>query len=169
MWHKPCRTFHPWCLCIKTRCLSPFDSNLTICFFGQSLTTEKWSAGLFLALVSGQPQSMEELVGQTRGWIRKYQVSGGLPTASHQPEQKFGTGPCPIKDLHWLTHWGRDKTTSMFQTTFSNGNFFVEMLKFRLRFSLNFVPKGPNKYSSTDSDNGLAPTRRQAIIWSNDG
>ena len=23
MWHKPCRTFHPWCPCIKTRCLSP--------------------------------------------------------------------------------------------------------------------------------------------------
>ena len=21
MWHKPCWTFHPWCLCIKTRCL----------------------------------------------------------------------------------------------------------------------------------------------------
>ena len=21
MWHKPCRTFNPWCLCIKTRCL----------------------------------------------------------------------------------------------------------------------------------------------------
>ena len=21
MWHKPCRRFHPWCLCIKTRCL----------------------------------------------------------------------------------------------------------------------------------------------------
>ena len=21
MWHKPCRTFRPWCLCIKTRCL----------------------------------------------------------------------------------------------------------------------------------------------------
>ena len=21
MWHKPCRTFHPWCLCTKTRCL----------------------------------------------------------------------------------------------------------------------------------------------------
>ena len=21
MWHKPCRTFHHWCLCIKTRCL----------------------------------------------------------------------------------------------------------------------------------------------------
>ena len=21
MWHKPCRTFHPWCPCIKNRCL----------------------------------------------------------------------------------------------------------------------------------------------------
>ena len=21
MWHKACRTFHPWCICIKTRCL----------------------------------------------------------------------------------------------------------------------------------------------------
>ena len=26
MWHKPCRTFHPWCLCIKTRCLFSFDN-----------------------------------------------------------------------------------------------------------------------------------------------
>ena len=24
MWHKPCRTFHPWCPCIKTRCLYIF-------------------------------------------------------------------------------------------------------------------------------------------------
>ena len=24
MWHKPCRTLHPWCLCIKTRCLSQY-------------------------------------------------------------------------------------------------------------------------------------------------
>ena len=27
MWHKPCRTFNPWCLCIKTRCL--FNSIFT--------------------------------------------------------------------------------------------------------------------------------------------
>ena len=24
MWHKLCRTFHPWCPCIKTRCLFYF-------------------------------------------------------------------------------------------------------------------------------------------------
>ena len=28
MWHKPCRTFHPWCPCIKTRCLSLTDSQM---------------------------------------------------------------------------------------------------------------------------------------------
>ena len=31
MWHKPCRTFHPWWPCIKTRCLSIIvNTNLTI-------------------------------------------------------------------------------------------------------------------------------------------
>ena len=29
MWHKPCRTFHPWCLCIKTRCL--FNTEMGLC------------------------------------------------------------------------------------------------------------------------------------------
>ena len=29
MWHKPCRTFHPWCPCIKTRCLSTV--HMTVC------------------------------------------------------------------------------------------------------------------------------------------
>ena len=32
---------------------------------------------------------------------------------------------------------------------------------------MKFVPKG--QYSSIDSDNGLAPARRQAIIWTSDG
>ena len=32
MWHKPCRTFHPWCLCIKTRCLSsPCSGSVVRC------------------------------------------------------------------------------------------------------------------------------------------
>ena len=33
-----------------------------------------------------------------------------------------------------------------------------------------FAPNGPmNKYSSIGSDNDMAPARRQAIIWTNDG
>ena len=31
MWLKPCRTFHPWCPCIKTRCLSPMICQLNGC------------------------------------------------------------------------------------------------------------------------------------------
>ena len=39
-----------------------------------------------------------------------------------------------------------------------------------IKISLNFVPKDPiNKIPALHgSDNGLAPVRRQAIIWTND-
>ena len=38
-----------------------------------------------------------------------------------------------------------------------------------IEISLKCVPGGSNQqYSSNGSDNGLAPTRRQAIIWTND-
>ena len=33
---------------------------------------------------------------------------------------------------------------------------------------MTFVPKGPIN-NIIGSDNGLAPSRRQAIIWTNDG
>ena len=49
MWHKPCRTFNPWCLCIKTRCLynslrprlnrRPFADDIFKCIF---LNENKW-------------------------------------------------------------------------------------------------------------------------------
>ena len=42
----------------------------------------------------------------------------------------------------------------------------MEMYEFLL-YSLKFVPKV--QINSIGSDNGLAPTRRQAIIWTNDG
>ena len=32
MWHKPCRTFHPWCPCIKTRCLLNLALTTRECF-----------------------------------------------------------------------------------------------------------------------------------------
>ena len=35
-----------------------------------------------------------------------------------------------------------------------------------IKISLKFVPKHP---ISIGSDNGLVPTRQQAIIWTNDG
>ena len=64
-----------------------------------------------------------------------------------------------------LTHWGRDKMAAISQTTFSSAFSWMKIYEFHLRFHwmlfLTF-------YSSIDSDNGLAPFRRQAIIWNND-
>ena len=39
------------------------------------------------------------------------------------------------------------------------------------KISLKYVPGGPvdNKYARIGSDNGLAPTGRQTILWTNDG
>ena len=41
---------------------------------------------------------------------------------------------------------------------------------FFIKISLKFVLKGPiNNIPAIGSDNGLAPTRQQVIIWINDG
>ena len=51
---------------------------------------------------------------------------------------------------------------AILQTTFSNAFSWMKICEF-----LKFVPMGP--INSIGSENGLAPTRRQAIIWTNDG
>ena len=45
MWHKPCRTFHPWCLCIKTRCLA--DSVRPAEFTESQSLSALWTHRLF--------------------------------------------------------------------------------------------------------------------------
>ena len=68
-----------------------------------------------------------------------------------------------------LTHWGREIMIAISQT-FSNSSSWIKMYEFWLRFQWSLflmVPK--NQYSGNGSDNGLAPTRRQAIIWPNNG
>ena len=55
------------------------------------------------------------------------------------------------------------------QTTIWNVFFLMKMQEFVLKIALKFVRRGSNQqYSSIGSDNGLAPARRQAIIWTND-
>ena len=46
-------------------------------------------------------------------------------------------------------------------------HFLEENAWISIKISIKFVPKGP--INNIDSDNGLAPARRQAIIWTNDG
>ena len=57
---------------------------------------------------------------------------------------------------------GRHFADDIFKRIFFNENFRIP-----IKISLKFVPKGSN--SSIGSDNGLAPARRQAVIWTNDG
>ena len=48
-------------------------------------------------------------------------------------------------------------------------NIFQCIFLILIEISLKFVPKGSNqRYSSIGSDNGLASTRQQASIWTND-
>ena len=69
----------------------------------------------------------------------------------------------------WLTHWGRNKMAAIFQTTFLSISSSMKIYKFWLRFHWNLFPRVQWTYSSTGSDNGLVPSRRQAIIWTSDG
>ena len=52
----------------------------------------------------------------------------------------------------------------IFRCIFVNDKFCI-----LVKISLKFVPKGPidNNPTTGGSDNGLAPNRRQAIIWTN--
>ena len=68
-----------------------------------------------------------------------------------------------------LTHWGRDKMDAISHMTYSSAFSWMKMLEFRLNFHWSLFPGASWQYSSIGSDNGLAPNRRQAIIWANDG
>ena len=45
----------------------------------------------------------------------------------------------------------------------------MRIYKFRLRFHWSLFQGCNKQFSSTGLDNGLAPSRRQTIIWANDG
>ena len=63
----------------------------------------------------------------------------------------------------------QDKMATISQTTFSNAFSWMKISEFRLKFHQSLFLKAQLKwYSSIGSDNGLAPNRRQAIIWTND-
>ena len=55
--------------------------------------------------------------------------------------------------------------TTLFKCIFLNENAWIS-----IKILLKFVPRGPLlQYCSTGLDNGLVPSRGQAIIWTNDG
>ena len=71
-----------------------------------------------------------------------------------------------------LTHWGRDKMAAILQTTLSSAFSWMKIFQFRLKFHWSlfiWVQLTTFQHWFRYLINGLAPTRRQAIIWTNDG
>ena len=68
-----------------------------------------------------------------------------------------------------LTHWGRVKLDAILQTAYSSAFSWMKMFEFRLRFHWIWFMRVYLSYTTIGSDNDLAPTRRQAIICTNDG
>ena len=67
----------------------------------------------------------------------------------------------------WMTS---DNTlmAEIFQTTFSKIYFWTKCMNFPQDFTEVCPLVWNSQYSNSGSDNGLAPTRRQATIWTND-
>ena len=69
-----------------------------------------------------------------------------------------------------ITVSGRDKMAFILQTRFSNAVSWKKMSEFRLKNFTDVCFRGSNwQWASISSADGLAPTRRQAIIWTIDG
>ena len=66
-----------------------------------------------------------------------------------------------------LTHWRRDTMADISQPTFSNAFSWMKIYEFSLEVPWSLFLSV--EYSSIGSDNGLAPSRRQTIIWTSDG
>ena len=66
-------------------------------------------------------------------------------------------------------HWILDKMADILQMIFSIAFSCMTNVVFRLIFDWTLFAKFQFQYARIGSDNGLAPNRRQAIIWINDG
>ena len=74
--------------------------------------------------------------------------------------------------LYWrthLVHWGWDKMDAIWRTTFSNAFSRMKIFEFRLTFHWGLFPRVQLTILQHWFRYWLAPARRQAIIWTNDG
>ena len=75
----------------------------------------------------------------------------------------------PFSLVRLLTQWARDKMAAISQTTYSNAFSGMKMYEFPLTFHWSLFLRFELTILCIGSDNGLALTRQQAIIWTNDG
>ena len=70
-------------------------------------------------------------------------------------------------DCKDLNHLPLDKMTAISQMTCSNAFSLMKISEFQIKFHWNVFPGSKWQYVSIGSDNGLVPSRWQAIIWTN--
>ena len=95
-------------------------------------------------------------------------VTGGFPSQMASDVASVYMSWCYHNKLSLIKSFPLDKMAAILADNIFKCIFLNEETLILIKISLKFVLKGPiNKNSSTGSDNGLAPTRRQAIIWTN--
>ena len=93
------------------------------------------------------------------GWKQDLNHSQGWKTAArHQATHRNG-------NLAILTHLFLDKITVISQRIFSDAFSWMKSFVFWLQFHWSLFWRVQLKITSTGLSNGLAPNRRQAIIW----
>ena len=75
----------------------------------------------------------------------------------------------PFWDIYVFRHWGQDKMKALSETTVSNARYRMKMFEFQLIFCWSLFLRVQLTILLHWSDNGLAPARWQAIIWTNGG
>ena len=125
MWHKPCRTFHHWCPCIKTRCLSPLVPPICV------------SNATYAALASVNRVNIDSENGVSHG-LGRQQAIIWTKAAYCQLDPSW----------HSIQIWGntethrdRDTMAAILPRVISSKEF--SYLKIVIYVSLKFVPKGP--------------------------
>ena len=99
MWHKPCRTFHPWCPCIKTRCLYVLPAEV----YPINYKHPRWrhqmeTYSVLLAICAGNSPVTDELPAQ-RPLTRSFHVFFALRVDKRLSKQSWGWFETPSRPL----------------------------------------------------------------------
>ena len=146
MWHKPCRTFHPWCPCIKTRCLSvTCDHTFKIDTISPRVSWLAWHTGAYVRVPT------DELIGIAT--VMRARDLFLLHKLFHSLAIKISTLPnymyvdsngvstrAPSGSSNW-TIWILDKMVAILQTIFYNSVSCIKIVVFWFKCVGSLFPR----------------------------
>ena len=156
MWHKPCRTFHPWCLCIKTRCLSHICLQTdTLCvtlnwitrgsiysFRGKRTARSKaaeQTAHVYLGTSFGRMDDMSFFKESFQSATENNIQSVNEETNANHLVEDYWKGIIRIK-TYSITNFPLDSIVAISQAILSNAFSRMKTYIFFIQISLKFFP-----------------------------